>query len=119
MTSRVPMTAGWIAIISATIFVSSPGSVAQGAITCNDQVRWSVPIVADRLERAMELCRSNPTSVPDMFQPLLLARFLAVAECGAEARRDGYRTANSLEHVIENCVADRLEWPQTSGSGEK
>ena len=109
MTSRSALTAGWMSVACAIVLIPTTASAAEGPGTCLEEVRSSGPIVADRVERALERCREDASDVRELADAEFSARALALAGCVRDARQGGFRPADRLERDIEVCLVASMD----------
>ena len=109
MTHRIALSAAWMSVACALVLLPGTASSAAGSDGCELGARSTHPVVADRVERAIERCARNVSTPEDVVSPVLSLRAVVLAECVSAARRDGFRTADRLEHDIEMCLTERID----------
>ncbi|MET0843116.1 MAG: hypothetical protein ABWX76_09495 [Leifsonia flava] len=109
MTSRIAVTLGWMSVACAIVLMPATASAADHAGTCQAEVDSVGPVVADRIERALERCREDASDVRELADSEFSAHAVALAGCVREARQGGFRPADRLEHDIEVCLAASID----------
>jgi hypothetical protein len=94
------------ALASLTVFVPAVGLAADSdRVDCHVAIPTTAPIVADRVERALQECETRLGGPSSSVPTLRIPPAPALTECIRIVRQTGLRTADRLDAAVAECLA--------------